>query len=157
MPAAPLPLDRSASAEQGAIRQPLRIFICDDDLDFAEELAEGLSTHGFEVKTRAGGAALIQALEDFRPDVLLLDIFMPPPNGFEIINSLRENQTLRMMPLILMSGTDTGLLDVATQFCTSHSIRVIATLQKPLGLTEVARLCKQTGSAYRRELAATAR
>jgi DNA-binding response OmpR family regulator len=159
MPAPPLPLSRNAMPDQDTapVRPPLRVFLCDDDLDFAEEMAAGLTAHGFEVKTRADGVAPIEALKTFHADVMLLDIFMPPPNGFEIMNRLCEDHTLRMIPLILMSGTDTGLLDVATQFCTGHSIRVAATLQKPLGLTEVARLCKQAGAAYRRELAAVAR
>lgn len=159
MPAPPLPLSRNAMPDQdGApVRPSLRVFLCDDDLDFAEEMASGLAAHGFEVKTRADSAAPIEALNAFHADVMLLDIFMPPPNGFEIMNRLCEDHTLRMIPLILMSGTDTGLLDIATQFCASHSIWVAATLQKPLGLAEVARLCNRAGALYRRELAAIAR
>lgn len=158
MPAPPLPLSRNATEQNAApVRPPLRVFICDDDLDFAEEMAQGLAAHGFEVRTRADGVSPVEALKAFHADVMLLDIFMPPPNGFEIINSLREEQGLQTIPLILMSGSDTGLLDVATQFCTGHSMRVVATLQKPLGLAEVARLCKQAGATYQRELAAVAR
>lgn len=149
MPAPPLPLARNPVRDhKGAVaRPPLRVFICDDDLDFAEEMAAGLSAYGFEVKTRAGATSPIEALKTFCPDVLLLDIFMPPPNGFEIISSLRDDLTLKMIPLVLISGTDTGLLDVAAQFCAGHDMRVVASFQKPLRITDVARVCSVAGTS----------
>lgn len=150
MPAPPLPLSRNAAPDQSVapVRLPLRVFICDDDLDFAAEMAEGLSAHGFEVRTRTDGASLIEALKAFHADVMLLDIFMPPPNGFEIINCLRDDPALKATPLILMSGTDTGLLDVAAQFCTGHDMRVAASLQKPLRLAEIARVCSLVAASH---------
>ncbi len=144
MPVPPLPLTKRFVSHQGdtTVKPPLRVFICDDDLDFAEEMAAGLTAHGFETEKRAGHAAPIDAIRAFQPDVILLDIFMPQPNGFEIIDGLRGDPALKPIPLVLMSGTDTGLLDVARQFCAGHSMRVMATLQKPLKLAEVVRICR---------------
>jgi DNA-binding response OmpR family regulator len=153
MPAPPLPLSKSPASDGAAVaKPPLRVFICDDDLDLAEEMAAGLTAHGFEVKTRAEVGSPVEALKAFGADVMLLDIFMPPPNGFEIINSLRDDHALKAVPLVLMSGTDTGLLDVAARFCTGHGMRVAASFQKPLRIAEVARICTLAGRSHRAAL-----
>jgi CheY-like chemotaxis protein len=121
---------------------PLRVFVCDDDRDFALEMAEGLAAHGFLVRPLGAGAP-VESMRDFKPDILLLDIFMPAPNGFEVLNAICDDPVLRTMSLVLMSGTDTGLLDVAKQFCASRKLKLAGTYQKPLRLAEMARICAQ--------------
>lgn len=145
MPAPPLPLTRhpAPNQEKLAAKSPVRVFICDDDRDFAEEMASGLATHGFITRIRTEPTAPIDAIRLFHPDIILLDIFMPQPNGFEIIDSLRNDSALKATPLILISGTDTGLLDVATQYCAGHSVRVMEALQKPLRLASVIHACRK--------------
>lgn len=129
------------------LRPPGRVFICDDDLDFAEELASGLVTSGFETATLAGVSSPNEIFESFSPDVLLLDIFMPPPDGFEVLNQLRNDLRYKDMPLILMSGASTSLLDVAARFCVARKMRLTATFEKPLKLADIIRICNiHTGS-----------
>lgn len=119
-----------------------RVFICDDDPDFSHELALGLSGSGFETQTLSRKIAPGLALERFAPQILLLDIFMPPPDGFEVLNLLHENPALRDTSLILMSGAGTGLLDVAARFCLARKLRLAATFEKPLDLAAIIRTCQ---------------
>jgi CheY-like chemotaxis protein len=144
MPAPPLPLSRTLPPQLKPVssQQPLRVFVCDDDRDFALEMAEGLAAHGFLVRPLGSGSP-VEAMRDFKPDILLLDIFMPAPNGFEVLNVICDDPLLRAMSLVLMSGTDTGLLDVAKQFCASRKLKLAGTYQKPLRLAEMARICAQ--------------
>jgi PleD family two-component response regulator len=128
--------------------QPLRVFVCDDDREFALEMAEGLAAHGFLVRPLGSGSP-VAAMQDFRPDILLLDIFMPAPNGFEILKVICDDALLREVPLVLMSGTDTGLLDVAEQFCAARKLKLAGTYQKPLRLTDMARICAEAGEPHR--------
>jgi DNA-binding response OmpR family regulator len=118
-----------------------RVFICDDDLAFAEELAAGLGSCGLDVVTLAGGRPLQDIFENFQPDIVLLDIFMPPPDGFEVMNQARAASRPDAIVWVLMSGAGTSLLDVAARFCVARNMRLAATLQKPLNLAEIARLC----------------
>lgn len=159
MPAPPLPIARKP-ASLGApapTATPVRVFICDDDAAFAMEMAEALAAHGFTVRPLGRATPPVESMRDFRPDVLLLDIFMPAPNGFEILNMIREDDALRGMPLILISGTDTGLLDVAKQFCAGHRLELAGNFQKPLRVSEIARLCAQAGAAHQARAAAQPR
>lgn len=129
------------------LNPPGRVFICDDDLDFAEELASGLLASGFETATLAGVSSPNEVFESFSPDVLLLDIFMPPPDGFEVLNQLRNDSRYKDMSLVLMSGAGTSLLDVAARFCVARKMRLAATLEKPLKLVDIIRICNiHTGS-----------
>jgi len=156
MPVSPLPLSKTALPAQGwPVGQPTpRVFICDDDLAFAEEMSRGLAALGFRTATLAGEQKPVRAIKAFNPDVVLLDIFMPEPNGFEILNQVIEEPALRALPYILMSGTDTGLLDVAHRFCTGHKLRVAGIYQKPLRIAEVSRACRLAAtSAYATPLA----
>jgi CheY-like chemotaxis protein len=147
MPAPPLPLSRAVHppARPAPSHQPVRIFVCDDDRDFALEMAEGLAAHGFVVRPLGSGAPL-DSLREFKPDILLLDIFMPAPNGFEILKVICDDPVLRGVSLVLMSGTDTGLLDVAKQFCAARKLNLAGTYQKPLRLAEMARICAQAAA-----------
>jgi DNA-binding response OmpR family regulator len=142
--APPLPLNhksRHAPNLPVKAKPARRIFICDDDIDFAQELAQGLSAGGYETRTLEGNASAIRMLESFRPDLMLLDIYMSPPDGFEMINHMREAAETREIPLILISGAGTGLLEVATRFCIARKLRLAAAFQKPLNLSEVVRIC----------------
>jgi DNA-binding response OmpR family regulator len=123
------------------VKPPARIFICDDDLDFSEELASGLAASGFETVTLAGVSSPNEILKKILPDILLLDIFMPPPDGFEVLNQLRSHPRQNDISLILISGAGTSLLDVAARFCVARKLRLAATFEKPLKLAEIIRVC----------------
>jgi len=126
-------------------RQPLpsprRIFICDDDGAFASELTEALSGQGFAVAALDPSKRPVHQIMAFQPDVLLLDIYMPPPDGFEIVNHLHGTEGSREMTLVLMSGAAMDLLGVATRFCLARNLRVAGSFQKPLKLAELVRAC----------------
>lgn len=142
MPAPPLSsasftYQRKLSIDPGK----LRVFVCDDDLDFASEVASALSASGFEARTLKDGRTPVEIFELFKPDVVLLDIFMPPPDGFEIISHVAQNSNGRAISIALLSGADVKLLDIATRFCTDRGMKPVAVLQKPVRLNDVLSVC----------------
>ncbi len=143
MPAPPLPpSNRPRPARMPvAVKTAPRVFICDDDLEFAQELAEGLAANGFEARTLAGNRSATQVVDGFLPDMILLDIYMPPPDGFEMINHIRDASGCKDVPLVLMSGADPGLLEVATRFCIARNVRLAAAFRKPVDLGNIIRVC----------------
>ena len=142
MPAPPLPPTyKPRPGKAPFLEKPVRrIFICDDDLDFATELANGLAIYGFKAKTLMDDGSTIDLFETFRPDMMLLDIYMPPPDGFEVINHMQTSQ-YKDIPLVLISGAGIGLLEVATRYCIGRKLRLAATFRKPLKLAEIVRVC----------------
>jgi two-component system, OmpR family, response regulator MprA len=66
-----------------------RILLVDDDPKIVPLLARGLAYEGFEVFTAADGNAGLAAASAHEPHVVLLDIAMPGPDGFEVCRRLR--------------------------------------------------------------------
>jgi signal transduction histidine kinase len=93
---------KRASARR--VPSPARILVVDDLAASAETLMTLLQMEGFEVKTASEGMAALKIAEDFRPDVVLLDIGLPGMNGFEVAHRLRTQPESRNALLIALTG-----------------------------------------------------
>lgn len=87
--------------EHDAVRR--RILIVDDDADSAEALALALGA-GHEVRLAADGASALKAAEEFRPDVVLLDIGLPGMDGYDVGRRLRAETGSDGMVLVALTG-----------------------------------------------------
>lgn len=67
----------------------LRVLIVDDEADIREFVTAIFEAHGIGVRTVASAAAALEALEEFRPNVLLSDIRMPDGDGYSLIRQIR--------------------------------------------------------------------
>ena len=84
--------------------QPQRVLVVDDLAASAETLMTLLEMEGFEVKIAHEGIAALEIAQDFRPDVVLLDIGLPGMNGFEVANRLRSLPCCSEALLIALTG-----------------------------------------------------
>jgi CheY-like chemotaxis protein len=98
------PSDTMAIATVAATAVPSRILVVDDLLASAETLMTLLEMEGFEVKVANEGLAALRIAQDFRPDVVLLDIGLPGMNGFEVAHQLRNQPASRDALLIALTG-----------------------------------------------------
>ncbi|MEZ5659877.1 MAG: response regulator [Burkholderiaceae bacterium] len=80
------------------------ILIVDDDADAAESLAMLLEIQGHQVSHVDRGARAILAIEEQRPQVVLLDIGLPDISGHELARRLRADEHARDLVLIALSG-----------------------------------------------------
>ena len=78
------------------------IAVLDDEPQFCKALARLLKTHGLDVVTFTRGDEFLAACELRLPDCLLLDLHMPDPNGFEIL----ERVAARHLPVLAITGND---------------------------------------------------
>jgi PAS domain S-box-containing protein len=83
---------------------PKRVLVVDDNRDAAESLAMLLRTLGASVRVAYSGAEALQAVETYRPAVVLLDIGMPGMDGYEVARSIREQPDFRDITLIALTG-----------------------------------------------------
>ena len=80
-----------------------QILLVDDEANIRRMLAALLREEGFTVAEAANGNAALLQVDDVDPDVILLDLLMPPgPDGLETLAALRERG--RTIPVIMMSG-----------------------------------------------------
>ena len=82
----------------------LSILVVDDNEDVAEATAAILELKGCEVHTASDGRSAIQAIRDFGPQVVLLDIGLPEIDGYEVARQLRALPLADKLILIAVSG-----------------------------------------------------
>jgi two-component system nitrogen regulation response regulator NtrX len=85
------------------VTERAQILLVDDEANIRRMLAALLREEGFTVAEAANGNAALLQVDDVDPDVVLLDLLMPPgPDGLETLTALRERG--RTIPVIMMSG-----------------------------------------------------
>ena len=82
------------------------ILIIDDDPGFLDLANELLSGDGHRVLVASSGEDALAMVQAIRPDLILLDYFMPEMNGLTVLERLKADATTRGIPVVaLTSGT----------------------------------------------------
>lgn len=89
-----------------AIRQGGRpkVMVVDDDPDFTAKIAFDLRNDNLLVRTVHDPLKVLEALQEFPPDVMLLDVMMPGMNGFQVCQMLRGMPRWRDLPIIFITA-----------------------------------------------------
>jgi DNA-binding response OmpR family regulator len=82
-----------------------KILILDDDLDILEILSLLLSETGYQIRSLDRGETIFENIEDFKPDLILMDVMLAGMDGRAICKNIKENQITSFLPVILISGT----------------------------------------------------
>ncbi len=107
-----------------------RILVIDDDitsLDIVDLLFEG---HGFEVVRHSDGISALLAVEESKPDIILIDLMMPGMNGQECVRRIRSKGI--SVPIVAFTALDdpdahhaacaAGCTKVVTKPCKSKDL-----------------------------------
>ncbi len=81
-----------------------RILVVDDDPGILASLSCMLSDSGYTVLPYTNGADALKAIPLEAPDLILLDIFMPEMDGYEVCKCVKQNNEIKDIPVIFMSG-----------------------------------------------------
>lgn len=92
------------------------ILVVDDDPDAREFLVTVLEDNGFAAVTASDGTEAVSLLETQVPDLVTLDITMPEKSGVAVYRKLREDDRLKAIPVIII----TGVSDDFKQFISSR-------------------------------------
>ncbi|WP_177419724.1 sigma-54-dependent transcriptional regulator [endosymbiont of Lamellibrachia barhami] len=107
------------------------ILVVDDEPDIRNLVKEILEDEGYEVVVAENGATARQALRDRRPDLVLLDIWMPDVDGITLLKEWGEDEGLPC-PIIMMSGH--GTVETAVE---ATRLGAYDFLEKPLSLAKL--------------------
>jgi diguanylate cyclase (GGDEF)-like protein len=80
-----------------------RILVVDDDRDSIELLAQWLSMEGYDVLKAATGIEAMKRIGAERPDLILLDLLIPPPDGLAVIRAVKKDRVMSTIPVIVMT------------------------------------------------------
>ncbi|MFO7169243.1 MAG: response regulator [Chloroflexota bacterium] len=81
------------------------ILIVDDEPAIADLLAELLGDEGYVAHTALSGERALSMLETLRPDLILLDTYMPVMSGASLFAEIRARPELQHVPIIVMSAS----------------------------------------------------
>ena len=82
-----------------------RILVVDDELRIVRFLRTSLSARGYEVISATNGEEALELARVEQPDIMLLDLFLPVIDGFEVLRKLRSFSRL---PVIAFSANDSA-------------------------------------------------
>lgn len=82
----------------------VKILVIDDEPINLQVLQNQLQLHSYEVFTALDGTEGLEKLEDFKPDLVLLDLMMPNMGGFEVTEKIREKYPANILPIIILTA-----------------------------------------------------
>jgi DNA-binding response OmpR family regulator len=82
-----------------------KILIADDDADILEILSLLLAEQGYEIKTLTNGEEVFESINEFQPDLIVMDVMLGAMDGRLICKDVKENPPTNRLPVILISGT----------------------------------------------------
>jgi DNA-binding response OmpR family regulator len=81
-----------------------KILIVDDDPDVRLSLHVRLKVNNYDVVFAGDGVASIAEARKHMPDLIILDLGLPAGDGFSVLERLKANDSLSMIPVIVVSG-----------------------------------------------------
>jgi len=82
-----------------------KILIIEDEEIMINLLQRKLTAEGYEALVARDGQEGILAMQEVKPDIILLDIIMPKMGGFEVMEEMNKNKELKKIPVIVISNS----------------------------------------------------
>lgn len=79
----------------------LKILVVDDDTNISELISLYLNKEGYETREVANGKVALEVFEEFRPDLVLLDIMLPGADGYDVCKEIRKKHRT---PIIMLTA-----------------------------------------------------
>lgn len=81
-----------------------RVMIIDDDKDFLTIIKSFLQKKGFEVSIHSEWKAASECIVEFKPQILLIDVFLSGVDGLAMCKKLKSNIYTRHIPIVVFSA-----------------------------------------------------
>ncbi len=108
------------------------ILIVDDEPEIRNTVQDILEDEGFEIDTAEDGTSARTAHQNRRPDLILLDIWMPDIDGITLLKEWASDEDAETLPIIMMSGH--GTVETAVE---ATRLGAYDFLEKPLSLAKL--------------------
>ncbi len=81
-----------------------KILIIDDDVNLLETLSILMVDNGYEVEALSSGEKVIETINKFDPDLVIMDVMLAGRNGVLICRDIKQTPGMLNLPVILISG-----------------------------------------------------
>ena len=82
-----------------------KLLLADDSITIQKVVELTFADEGVNVVCVNNGRDAIERIEEFAPDVILADVFMPQMNGYEVCEYVKQNERLKHIPVMLLFGS----------------------------------------------------
>lgn len=80
-----------------------KILLVDDSATMLMSMTGVLTRLGYKVEAQENGPEALQAIENFKPDLMITDLNMPGMNGIELIKEAKAKPTMRFKPVLMLT------------------------------------------------------
>ncbi len=85
-----------------------KILVIDDEPDVLAYFSTLFEDHGYDARTAVDGLRGMKKVREERPDLVTLDIAMPEKSGVRMYKELKEDDELKEIPVIIVTGVTSG-------------------------------------------------
>ena len=111
------------------------ILVIDDEEDIATAISRSLKREGYSVIITSDYKTSIKVIANSEIDLIISDVMLPYTGGFDIVEYVKNDDTLKNTPVILVTGMDKDILY-------SSSIKADAVVSKPFDMDRLLALVK---------------
>ena len=87
-------------------KETAKILVIDDEPEITEIIDTFLTEFGFKVETINSAMEAVNKAQQFKPEIVLLDIMMPGMDGYDICAQLKKDPQFAKIPIIFLTGKD---------------------------------------------------
>ena len=122
-------------SDQNNNQSGVKVLLAEDDKFLTQAYTHGLKRAGFTVAHAPDGEAALEKIRAERPDIVLLDLIMPVKNGFEVLEELQKDETLKTIPVIILSnlGQETDIRKGKEMGARDYLIKSNISMQEVIG------------------------
>ena len=88
-----------------------KVLIIDDDPDFILTTTIAVESGGYEVVAAEDGESGLEAAAKEKPDLIVLDVMMPGMDGWEVCETLKNDDATAKIPIVMLTGVASNVGD----------------------------------------------
>ncbi len=126
--------------------EKIQILVVEDNLDITNLIAILLDEEGYEATVRNDGDSALDALENMKFDLLLLDVMMPGKSGFDVLEEIKKlkKKENRDIPVIMVTAKS-GLADIDRALQLGASTYIVKPFRAELVKSKIREVLIETG------------
>ncbi len=83
-----------------------KILFIEDESALQKNVGSALEKEGYEIISALDGETGLKLAQKEKPDLILLDVILPKMNGFEVLESLKEDKETKEIPVIILTNLE---------------------------------------------------
>lgn len=99
-----------------------KILLVEDDAILVEMYQAKFELEGHDIQVATNGEEALSTLNDFTPELILLDILMPKLNGFHVLKEIKKQPNLRSIPIILLTNLGESEVDMNRELASALGV-----------------------------------